>query len=67
MLVIGIVAGTIASLAVTRRSQIKRFARWFFNGTPKAFDESGGVEAANPVSVTSHRSNHRRKAESEVT
>ncbi len=67
MFAIGFFAGTIGTYAVTQRSQIKRFAMRTLNVRHEMPDESGGSEFAGPVSVTSHRSNHRRKAAVEVT
>jgi hypothetical protein len=67
MFAIGLVAGAIGSYAVTQRSQIKLFARRALNVRREVLGKFGGVEAAKPVSVTSHRSNHRRKAAVEVT
>jgi hypothetical protein len=67
MLAIGLVAGAIGSYAVTQRSQIKRLARRALMERYQAKRELRAVEDAKPVSVTSHRSNHRRKAAAEVT
>jgi hypothetical protein len=67
MFAMGLVAGAIGSYAVTQRSQIKLFARRALNLRREVLGEFGGVEATKPVSVTSHRSNHRRKAAVEVT
>ena len=66
MFAIGLVAGAIGSYAVTQRSQIKLLARRALIARRQVLDEFGGVEVAKPVSVTSHRSNHRRKAAVEV-
>jgi hypothetical protein len=59
---IGLVAGAICSYAVTQRSQIKLLARRALIARRQVLDELGAVEVAKPVSVTSHHSNHRRKA-----
>ena len=67
MFAIGVVAGAIGSYAVTQRSQITVLARRALVARRQFLDEFGGVEVAKPVSVTSHRSNHRRKAAVEVT
>jgi hypothetical protein len=67
MLAIGLVAGAIGSYAVTQRSQINLLARRALIAKRQVLDELGGVEVAKPVSVMSHRSNHRRKAAVEVT
>ena len=67
MFAIGLVAGAIGSYAVTRRSQIKRLASRALMARREVLGEFGEVEAANPVSVTSRSSNHRRKATVEVT
>jgi len=67
MFAIGLVAGAIGSYAVTQRSQIKRLASRALMVRREVLGEFGDVEVANPVSVTSRRSNHRRKAAVEVT
>jgi hypothetical protein len=67
MFAIGLVAGAIGSYAVTQRSQIKRLASRALMARREVLGEFGDVEVANPVSVTSRRSNHRRKAAVEVT
>ena len=67
MFAIGLAAGAIGSYAVTQRSQIKRFVRRALIARREVLAELAGVEAAKPISVTSHRSNHRRKAAVEVT
>lgn len=67
MFAIGVVAGAIGSYAVTQRSQINRLARRALVARRQVLDEFGGVEVAKPVSVTSHRSNHRPKAVVEVS
>ncbi len=67
MFAIGLVAGAIGSYAVTQRSQITSLARRALVARRDVLGEFGGVEVAKPVSVTSHRSNHRRKAAAEVT
>jgi len=67
MFATGLVAGAIGSYAVTQRSQIKRFVRRALIARRRVIDEFGGVKVAKPVSVTSHSSNHRRKAVAEVT
>jgi hypothetical protein len=67
MFAIGLAAGAIGSYAVTQRSQIKLLARRALNVRPEVLGEFGGVEVAKPVSITSNRSNHRRKAAVEVT
>jgi len=67
MFAIGLVAGAIGSYAVTQRSQIKRLAGRALMARREVLGEFGGVEAANPASVTSRSSNHRRKATVEVT
>jgi hypothetical protein len=66
MFAFGLVAGAIGSYAVTQRSQIKHFARRALTARRDVLREFGGVEVAKPASVTSHRSNHRRKAAVEV-
>jgi hypothetical protein len=67
MFAIGLVAGALGSYAVAQRSQIESIARRALATGRARLGEFGGVEVANPVSVTSHRSNHRRKAAVEVT
>jgi hypothetical protein len=67
VLAIGVVAGVIGSYAVTQRSQIKVLARRALSARRQVLDEFGGVEVGKPVSVTSRRSNHRRRAVVEVT
>jgi hypothetical protein len=67
MFAIGLVAGAIGSYAVMQRSQIKLLARRALIARRQVLDELGAVDVAKPVSVTSHRSNHRRKAAVEVT
>jgi len=67
MFAIGLAAGAIGSYAVTQRSQIKLLATRALNARRQFLDELGEVEVAKPVSVASHRSNHRRKAVVEVT
>jgi hypothetical protein len=64
---IGLVAGAICSYAVTQRSQISLLARRALVARRQVLDQFGGVEVAKPVSVASHRSNHRRKAVVEVS
>lgn len=66
MFALGLLAGAIGSYAVTQRSQLKRLAELAFRMKDEAFDESAEVEETKPVSVTSHRLNHRRKAAVEV-
>jgi len=66
MFALGLVAGAIGSYAVTQRSQFKRLAELAFRMKDEALDESGEVEETKPVSVTTHRLNHRRKAVVEV-
>jgi hypothetical protein len=63
----GLVAGVIGSYAVTQRSQIERFVRSALSARRQVMGEFGGAELARPVSVTTHRSNHRRKAAVEVS
>jgi hypothetical protein len=67
MLALGLVAGAaLGGYAVSQRSQMKRLAMYGH----RLSDELAGIgkdEADKPVAVaTSHRSNHRRKAASEV-
>ena len=67
MFAIGLFAGAIGSYAVTQRSQIKRLVRRALSARRQATGEFGGVELAEPVSVRTRRSNHRRKAAVEVS
>jgi hypothetical protein len=65
MLLIGLVAGAaIGALAVSQRSQISRLAL----RARRVRDEmtSMGKVDVEPVTVTTHRANHRRKETSEV-
>jgi hypothetical protein len=65
MLALGLVAGAaIGGYAVTQRSQMKRLSDY----AHRMGDELAGSDNVddNPVAVTTHRSNHRRKATSEV-
>jgi hypothetical protein len=66
MFAIGLVAGAIGSYAVTQRSEIKRLAGRAFMTSDDTPLELREVAVAKPVSVTSHRANHRRKARVEV-
>jgi hypothetical protein len=67
MFAVGLVAGAIGSYAVAQRSQIQRSAWRARSWRDEALGEFGGAEVAKPLSVTSNRSNHRRKAAVEVT
>jgi hypothetical protein len=65
MLALGLVAGAaIGGYAVSQRSQMKRLSDY----AHRVGDELAGFDSDddNPVAVTTHRSNHRRKATSEV-
>jgi hypothetical protein len=65
MLALGLVAGAaIGGYAVSQRSHMKRLSDY----THRLGDElsSSDSDDDNPVAVTTHRSNHRRKATSEV-
>jgi hypothetical protein len=65
MLALGLVAGVaIGGYAVSQRSHMKRLARYIHG----VGDELAGAAELDdqPVVVTTHRSNHRRKATSEV-
>lgn len=66
MLAMGLLAGAaIGGYAVSQRKQMRRLAKH----ARRMGDElaaMGSEEAVKPVAVTSHRSNHRRKATSEV-
>jgi hypothetical protein len=65
MLALGLVAGAaIGGYAVSQRSHMKRLSDY----AHRMGDELSGpnTDEDNPVAVTTHRSNHRRKATSEV-
>jgi hypothetical protein len=65
MLALGVVAGVaIGGYAVSQRSHIKRLAGYVH----RVSDElaAAGELDDQPVAVTTHRSNHRRKATSEI-
>jgi hypothetical protein len=65
MLALGLVAGAaIGGYAVSQRSHMKRLSDY----AHRMGDELSGLDTDedNPVAVTTHRSNHRRKATSEV-
>jgi hypothetical protein len=69
MFAIGMLAGALGVYAVTQRSRFARLAELAGRATVSRHDtpdELDGVELEDPVSVTSHRSNHRRKAGAEV-
>jgi hypothetical protein len=65
MLALGLVAGVaIGGYAVSQRSQMKRLSDYAHRvGDQLAASDN---DDDNPVAVTTHRSNHRRKATSEV-
>jgi hypothetical protein len=65
MLALGLVAGAaIGGYAVSQRSHMKRLSDY----AHRMGDELTGTDRDDdsPVAVTTHRSNHRRKATSEV-
>jgi hypothetical protein len=65
MLAVGLLAGlAIGGYAVAQRAQMKRLAGYVH----RMGDElaAAGEPEDEPVAVTTHRSNHRRKATSEV-
>jgi hypothetical protein len=64
---IGLFVGAIGTYVVTQRSQVKRIGRRALIWRKDLLGELGTVETPQPVSVTSHRSNHRRKAAAEAT
>jgi hypothetical protein len=66
MLALGLVAGTgLGGYIVSQRSQMKRLAR-YAHRMGDEFAALGKPEAEPAAAVTSPRSNHRRKAMSEV-
>jgi hypothetical protein len=65
MLALGLVAGAaIGGYAMTQRSHMRRLSEY----AHRMGDELGASDSEddNPVAVTTHRTNHRRKATSEV-
>ena len=62
---IGMVAGALGVYAVTQRIRIAHLVRRARISGHEAPRELDGIE--EPISVTSHHSNHRRKAVAEVT
>jgi hypothetical protein len=64
---IGLFVGAVGTYVVTQRSQIKRLGRRALAFRSDLLGELGTIDATKPVSVTTHRSNHRRKAAAEVT
>lgn len=65
MLALGLVAGAaIGGYAVSQRSQMKRLSDYAHRVGDELASFDSDVD--NPVAVTTHRSNHRRKATSEV-
>lgn len=65
MLALGLVAGAaLGGYAVSQRSHLKRLSEY----AHRVGDELAGpdTDEDNPVAVTTHRSNHRRKATTEV-
>jgi hypothetical protein len=64
MLALGLVAGAaIGGYAVSQRSNMKRLSDYTHRMGDELSDSDGDDES---VAVTTHRSNHRRKATSEV-
>jgi hypothetical protein len=64
MLALGLVAGAaIGGYAVSQRSHMKRLSE-YAHGMGNEF--APDTDQDDPVAVTTHRSNHRRKATSEV-
>jgi hypothetical protein len=65
MLALGLVAGAaIGGYAMTQRSRMRRLSDHAHHVGDEVADS--GNDDDNPVAVTTHRSNHRRKATSEV-
>jgi hypothetical protein len=67
MFAVGLIAGAIGSYALTQRSQIMRLATRALVVRDDVLGDLRGDAVAKPVAVTSHRSNHRRKAVVEAT
>ena len=61
MFAMGLVVGMVGSFAISQRSQIRRFAM----GSDD-WSQYAEADDAEPVSVTTHRENNRRKATTEV-
>ena len=67
MLMLGLVAGAaIGGYAVSQRAQMKRLLAGHAQRMGYELDAMGADEPVDPAAVTSDRSNHRRKAASEV-
>jgi hypothetical protein len=69
MFAIGTIAGALGVYAVTQRTRLARLAQLAGRATISRHegpDELHGIVLDQPISITSHRSNHRRKAEAEV-
>jgi hypothetical protein len=66
MFAIGLAAGVIGSYTLSQRVQIKRLVTRAVMARDESFDQGEGAVGTKPLSVTSNRSNHRRKAAAEV-
>lgn len=66
MFAMGLLAGVIGSYAITQRAQIKRLVTRALISADVGSGEPEGASDIKSVTVTSHRSNHRRKAAAEV-
>ena len=69
MFAMGALAGALGVYAMTQRSRFARLAQLAGRATVsrhEAPDELDGVVSEEPISVSSHRLNHRRKATAEV-
>jgi hypothetical protein len=64
---IGLFVGAFGTFVVTQRSQIKHLGQRALTFRKDLLGDLARVENEEPVAVTSHRSNHRRKAATEVT
>jgi hypothetical protein len=66
MFAMGLLVGAIGSYSITQRAQIKRLVTRALMSADEGSGEPEGVSDTKSVTVTSHRSNHRRKAAAEV-
>lgn len=62
----GLVVGGMGMYALSQRTQIQRALR-AYRVRVEELSESSWAEATKPISASSNRKNHRRKAVAEVT
>lgn len=70
MFALGALIGAAGVYAVTQRTRIARLAELAARATMSRRGDSedlDGIDLDNPISVTTHHSNHRRKAAAEVS